>query len=51
MPPSEISVQTVDHVVYLNGLAEGFGSEDAQSVADKVPGVAGVVNGIVDDPE
>jgi osmotically-inducible protein OsmY len=50
-PPSEISVQTVDHVVYLNGLAEGFGSEDAQSAAAKVPGVTEVVNSIVDDPE
>jgi len=50
-PPSEISVQTIDHVVYLNGLAEGFGSEDAESAAAKVPGVADVVNSIVDDPQ
>jgi osmotically-inducible protein OsmY len=51
VPLSEISVQTIDHVVYLNGLAEGFGSEDAESAAEKVPGVTGVVNSIVDDPE
>jgi|SRR5580658_9042360 osmotically-inducible protein OsmY len=48
-PPNAISVQTSDHVVYLNGVADSFGSETAESTADQVPGVARVVNSVTDD--
>ena len=50
-PPNAISVETIDHVVYLNGLVEGFGSETAESAADQVPGVSAVVNSVTDDPQ
>jgi osmotically-inducible protein OsmY len=43
--PNAINVQTLDHVVYLNGLvSEGLESREAQSVAQQAPGVARVVN-------
>jgi osmotically-inducible protein OsmY len=46
-PPHSIDVQTVDHVVYMNGLVStGSDSETAESVADAAPGVARVVNDI-----
>jgi osmotically-inducible protein OsmY len=46
-PPHSIDVQTIDHVVYLNGfVSAGLESETAQSVADEVPGVARVVSNI-----
>lgn len=46
-PPHSIDVQTVDHVVYMNGLVStGSESETAASVADAAPGVARVVNDI-----
>jgi len=46
-PPHSIDVQTIDHVVYLNGFVNaGLESETAQSVADEVPGVARVVSNI-----
>ena len=46
-PPHSIEVQTIDHVVYLNGfVSAGLESETAESVADEAPGVARVVNNI-----
>jgi osmotically-inducible protein OsmY len=50
-PPNSISVQTVDHVVYLNGLVEGSGSETAEAATDQVPGVSSVVNSVTDDTQ
>lgn len=46
--PNVVSVQTLDHVVYLNGVVRSsleIGA--AESIADQVPGVARVVNSIV----
>jgi len=46
-PPHSIDVQTLNHVVYLNGfVSAGLESQTAQSVADEAPGVARVVNDI-----
>jgi osmotically-inducible protein OsmY len=46
-PPNLIDVQTVDQVVYLNGLVgEGLESSTAESVALQAPGVKRVVNSI-----
>jgi osmotically-inducible protein OsmY len=46
-PPHSIDVQTINHVVYLNGfVGAGLESETAESVADEAPGVARVVNDI-----
>ena len=46
-PPGTIRVQTLDHVVYLNGLVDGgFQKRTAESVAREVPGVAQVANDI-----
>jgi hypothetical protein len=46
--PNVISVQTLDHVVYLNGLVRsGLEIDAAESIAGQVPGVARVVNSIV----
>jgi BON domain len=46
-PPGSIRVQTVDHVVYLNGLVDGgFQKRTAESAALEVPGVAQVANDI-----
>jgi osmotically-inducible protein OsmY len=43
--PNSIDVQTVDHVVYLNGLvSEGLESREAETVALQAPGVTRVVN-------
>jgi osmotically-inducible protein OsmY len=45
--PHSIDVETIDHVVYLNGfVGTGLDSETAKSVADEAPGVARVVNNI-----
>ena len=42
-----IKVQTLDHVVYLNGLVDaGSEKSTAESVAKQVPGVTRVVNNI-----
>ena len=42
-----IGVQTLDHVVYLNGaVTSGLEIGTAESIARQVPGVAGVVNSI-----
>jgi osmotically-inducible protein OsmY len=46
-PPHSIEVQTINHVVYLNGfVSTGLESETAESVADEASGVARVVNDI-----
>jgi osmotically-inducible protein OsmY len=46
-PPGSIEVQTLDHVVYLNGLVDvGLEKHIAQSVAMQAPGVTDVVNDI-----
>jgi osmotically-inducible protein OsmY len=43
--PNAIDVQTVDHVVYLNGLvSQGMQGREAESVAQGTPGVTSVVN-------
>jgi osmotically-inducible protein OsmY len=43
--PDSIQVQTIDHVVYLNGIvSEGLQSREAEAVAQQTPGVARVVN-------
>jgi hypothetical protein len=48
MEPNVISVQTMDHVVYLNGVVRsGLEIGTAESIAGHVPGVARVVNSIV----
>jgi osmotically-inducible protein OsmY len=44
---NSISVQTVDRVVYLNGMAStGLESREAQLIAGEAPGVTRVVNSI-----
>jgi osmotically-inducible protein OsmY len=49
-PPGSIDVQTVDHVVYLNGLvASGFERRTAVSLAQGTPGVTKVVNTLAVD--
>jgi osmotically-inducible protein OsmY len=49
-PPGSIGVQTVDHVVYLNGLvASGFEGRTAASLAQGTPGVTRVVNTLAVD--
>jgi osmotically-inducible protein OsmY len=46
-PPNSIDVQTLDQVVYLNGLVEeGLERSTAESVARQAPGVKQVVNSI-----
>ena len=46
-PPNSIDVQTLDHVVYLNGLvAAGPERREAESVAREASGVTRVVNSI-----
>src|ERR1700733_3374219 len=46
--PNAVSVQTIDHVVYLNGVVRSsLEIGTAESIADQVPGVARVVNSIV----
>jgi hypothetical protein len=47
-PPHSITVQTRDHIVYLNGQVDtGLEKRMAESVTMKVTGVTTVVNGIV----
>jgi osmotically-inducible protein OsmY len=49
-PPGSIDVQTVNHVVYLNGLvASGFERSTAVSLAQGTPGVTKVVNTLAVD--
>ena len=46
-PPNSIDLQTLDHVVYLNGMVgTGLQKEEAESVARATPGVTQVVNSI-----
>jgi osmotically-inducible protein OsmY len=46
-PPNEISIQTLDHVVYLYGFVDtGMEQRLAEEVATEAPGVARVVNSI-----
>jgi hypothetical protein len=46
-PPGSITVQTLDRVVYLNGVVDGgLDKRNAESVALQVPGVSQVVNSI-----
>jgi osmotically-inducible protein OsmY len=46
-PPGSIAVQTVDHVVYLNGIVDGgLQKRIAESVAMQASGVTNVVNNI-----
>jgi osmotically-inducible protein OsmY len=46
-PPGSIDVQTLNHVVYLNGYVDvGLEKRNAESVAMQVPGVTNVVDGI-----
>jgi osmotically-inducible protein OsmY len=46
-PPNLLTVQTLDHVVYLYGLVDtDLEREIAESVALQAPGVAKVVNSI-----
>ncbi len=48
MEPNVIRVQTMDHVVYLNGVvSSGLEIGAAESIARQVPGVTQVVNSIV----
>lgn len=45
--PNSIQVQTIDHVVYLNGQVDyGLEKSTAESVATQVAGVTKVVNNI-----
>jgi osmotically-inducible protein OsmY len=47
--PNAISVQTRNHVVYLNGLVvSGLESDVAAAIAHDEPGVSRVVNSIVE---
>lgn len=44
---ADVGSQTLDHVVYLNGLVDaGSEKSTAESVAKQVPGVTRVVNNI-----
>jgi len=46
-PPNLLSVQTLDHVVYLYGVVDtDFERQMAESVALQAPGVTKVVNSI-----
>jgi len=48
--PNAITVQTLDHVVYLYGLvSSSLEISTAESIARKVPGVTGVVNSMAAD--
>lgn len=48
MEPNAVSVQTIDHVVYLNGVVRSpLEIGTAESIADQVPGVVRVVNSVV----
>jgi osmotically-inducible protein OsmY len=46
-PPNEVYVQTLDHVVYLNGIVDTpFQLRLAESLAGEAAGVSRVVNNI-----
>ena len=46
-PPGSVRVQTLDHVVYLNGaVGVGLEKRNAESVAREAPGVIQVVDSI-----
>lgn len=46
-PPGSIRVQTVNHVVYLNGQVDGgLGKRTAEEIVRQVPGVEQVANNI-----
>jgi osmotically-inducible protein OsmY len=46
-PPGSVEVQTVDHVVYLNGVVDvGLEKRTAALIAMQTPGVTNVVNDI-----
>ena len=46
-PPDSITVQTLNHVVYLNGLVDaGLAKRTAASITKQVAGVTNVVNNI-----
>lgn len=46
-PPGSVGIQTIDHVVYLNGfVASGMERGTAVALAQSAPGVAQVVNTI-----
>jgi osmotically-inducible protein OsmY len=46
-PPNSIDVQTLDHVVYLNGLVSaGSQRQEAESIAVGAPGVTRVVDSV-----
>jgi osmotically-inducible protein OsmY len=46
-PPHSITVQTRNHIVYLNGQVDtGLEKRMAESVTMKIPGVTSVENGI-----
>ncbi len=48
LEPNAITVQTLDHVVYLNGLvSSSLEIGTAGSIARQVPSVKGVVNSVV----
>lgn len=48
LEPNAIAVQTLDHVVYLNGLvSSSLEIATAESIARQVPGVKRVVNSVV----
>jgi osmotically-inducible protein OsmY len=48
LEPNAITVQTLDHVVYLYGVvSSSLEIDTAESIARKVPGVTGVVNSMV----
>ncbi len=47
LEPNAIRVQTLDRVVFLDGVvSSGLEVNAAESIADRVPGVARVVNSI-----
>ena len=47
LEPNAISVQTDDHVVYLSGLvASGLEVNDAEAIAEQVPGVERVESSV-----
>jgi osmotically-inducible protein OsmY len=49
-PPGAIQVQTLDHVVYLNGMVgDGLERGAAESIALQAPGVMQVVNSVAID--
>jgi osmotically-inducible protein OsmY len=46
-PPGQITVQTINHVVYLDGqVYDGIERRAAESIAQQAPGVTKVVNSI-----